>query len=117
MVSVMWEWFNSIPMPVWFDSAPRVAFLVWIGAVGGCVGSFFNVVLYRIPRGEDIVWRGSHCPECDSPIRSRHNLPVIGWLLLRGRCYDCKAKISPVYPLIEAAFAAVFVLVAWMMGS
>ncbi len=111
----MWDWINTTEAPMWMDAAPKVAFLVWIAAIGGCVGSFFNVVLYRVPRGEDVVWRRSHCPECDHPIRSRHNLPVIGWLLLRGRCYDCGARISPVYPLIEAAFAATFAGVAWAL--
>lgn len=81
-------------------------FVVWIGLLGGCLGSFFNVVLYRLPRGESVVWPGSHCPKCNHAIRVWHNLPVLGWLMLRGRCYDCKAPISPRYPLIEAAFAA-----------
>jgi len=111
----MFDWLNTTSVPPWLESAPWRAFLGWIGARGGCVGRCFTVVLYRIPRGEDIVWRGSHCPECDQPIRARHNLPIIGWLMLRGRCCDCKAKISAVYPLIEATFAAVFVLVAWLL--
>ncbi|MEN1678311.1 MAG: prepilin peptidase [Planctomycetota bacterium] len=105
---------DSAGAPTWMEHVPQVAFYLWIAAFGGCVGSFFNVVLYRVPRGEDIVWRGSHCPECDHPIRGRHNLPVIGWLLLRGRCYDCKANISPVYPAIELAFALAFAGVAWL---
>ncbi|MEM6329516.1 MAG: prepilin peptidase [Planctomycetota bacterium] len=111
----MEAWFALAQMSPWTETAPRVGICVWVAMVGGCLGSFFNVVLYRVPRGEDLVWRGSHCPECDQPIRSRHNLPVLGWLLLRGRCYDCKAGISPVYPLIEAAFAAVFGVVAWLV--
>lgn len=111
----MFDWTGGSEVPAWLEAAPKVAFYAWIAAIGGCLGSFFNVVLYRIPRGEDIVWRGSHCPECDNPIRSRHNLPVIGWLLLRGRCYDCGARISAIYPLIEFLFAAAFTLVAWLV--
>jgi leader peptidase (prepilin peptidase) / N-methyltransferase len=86
--------------------------IVLIACLGGCVGSFLNVVLYRLPRGESIVWPGSHCPSCQHPIRPWHNLPVVGWLLLRGRCHDCKQPISIRYPLVEAAVAALFVLAA-----
>ncbi|MEM9185479.1 MAG: prepilin peptidase [Planctomycetota bacterium] len=111
----MWDWIDDADGAQWIVYAPKVAFYAWVAAFGGCLGSFFNVVLYRVPRGEGVVWRGSHCPECDHPIRARHNLPVVGWLLLRGRCYDCKTRISPVYPLIEAAFAAAFVIVAWLV--
>ena len=86
--------------------------VAWIAVLGGCVGSFFNVVLHRLPRGESVVWPGSHCPRCGHAIRWQHNLPVIGWLVLRGKCYDCGLPISVRYPLIEAAFAVGFVLVA-----
>lgn len=88
----------------WWIAILGIAFL------GGCIGSFLNVVLYRLPRGESIVWPSSHCPHCKHPIRWYHNLPVIGWLLLRGKCYDCGGKISPRYPLIEAAIATLFVI-------
>jgi leader peptidase (prepilin peptidase) / N-methyltransferase len=90
--------------------------LVFVAFLGGCVGSFLNVVMYRLPRGENVVWPGSHCPKCQHAIRPWHNLPVIGWLLLGGKCYDCKEPISPKYPLVEAATATVFVLVALASG-
>ena len=80
--------------------------------VGACVGSFLNVVVWRLPRQMSLVSPGSRCPSCAHAIRWRHNLPVLGWLILRGRCYDCKAPISPRYPLVEALTAALFVLVA-----
>lgn len=99
-------------VPAWIEAGPWWAVIIWVAAFGGCVGSFFNVVLYRVPRGEGVVMRNSHCPVCDHPIRWRHNLPVIGWLLLRGRCYDCGARISARYPIIEAAFALGFVAIA-----
>ena len=90
--------------------------LAFVAFLGGCVGSFLNVVMYRLPRKESVVWPGSHCPRCNHEIRPWHNLPVLGWLMLRGKCYDCGEKISPKYPLVEAATGAVFVLVALASG-
>jgi leader peptidase (prepilin peptidase)/N-methyltransferase len=72
------------------------------------IGSFLNVVAYRLPRGESLVRPGSRCPSCGTPIKARDNLPVLGWLLLRGRCRSCGAPISPRYPAVEAATALVF---------
>ncbi len=94
------------------NDAQRLVLLIGIGVLGACLGSFLNVVLHRWPRGESIVWPGSRCPKCGHAIRAWHNLPVIGWLLLRGKCYDCHAPISPKYPLIEAAVGVLFVLAA-----
>lgn len=97
---------TTLPAPLWWTV------MVFIGFVGACLGSFLNVVLYRVPRGESIVWPGSHCPKCKHEIRPWHNLPVAGWLLLRGRCYDCREAISIKYPLIELAVGMLAVLVA-----
>ena len=82
------------------------------GALGLVIGSFLNVVIHRVPRGESVVRPPSACPRCDRPIRARHNVPVAGWLALRGRCYDCGSPISARYPLVEAGTAALFVLTA-----
>ena len=71
------------------------------GIFGAMLGSFLNVVIYRLPRKESIVFPGSHCPVCNSPIKYRDNLPVIGYLVLRGRCRSCSASISYIYPLVE----------------
>jgi leader peptidase (prepilin peptidase)/N-methyltransferase len=68
---------------------------LWLGLVGACVGSFLNVVAYRMPRGMSVVWKPSHCPRCGHAIRARDNVPVLGWLLLGGRCRDCREPISP----------------------
>ncbi len=87
--------------------------LLWFTLLGACIGSFLNVVVYRLPRGESLIHPGSRCPACGHPIRWYHNIPVFGWLMLRGRCYDCGAKISARYPLVEAAVAALFALLAW----
>jgi leader peptidase (prepilin peptidase)/N-methyltransferase len=86
-------------------------FALWMFAVGSSVGSFLNVVVYRLPAGINLSSPGSRCPRCLSPIRLRHNIPVLGWLLLRGRCYDCQLPISSRYPLVEALIGSLFVLV------
>jgi leader peptidase (prepilin peptidase)/N-methyltransferase len=89
---------------------------VLAGALGLLVGSFLNVVAYRIPRGESIVTPGSRCPGCGEPVRARDNVPVLSWLLLRGRCRDCGTAISPRYPLIELGTAAIFAAIAAVVG-
>jgi len=78
--------------------------LAWIffPILGACLASFFNVLIYRMPLGLSLVKPASHCPSCDHPIAWYHNVPVLGWLVLRGRCAHCKAPISIRYPLIEA---------------
>ncbi|WP_281274040.1 prepilin peptidase [Nocardioides marmoriginsengisoli] len=76
------------------------------------IGSFLNVVAYRVPRGESIVSPPSACPRCGTPIRNRHNVPALGWLLLRGRCFDCHEPISPRYPLVELGTGLAFAAVA-----
>lgn len=85
--------------------------LVLVGLLGLVVGSFLNVVAHRLPRGESVVSPGSRCPSCGAPIRPWHNIPVLGWLVLRGRCASCDARISPRYPLVEAGTGLVFVAV------
>lgn len=75
---------------------------------GVIIGSFLNVVAYRLPRRESLVSPGSHCPSCDHAVRPYDNLPVISWLALRGRCRDCGERISARYPLVEALTAVLF---------
>ncbi len=86
--------------------------LVWILFVGGCVGSFLNVVIYRVPAGKSIVYPGSMCLKCGHAIRPLDNMPIVSWLWLRGRCRDCGAAISWRYPVVEAIVAALFVSLA-----
>src|SRR5688572_15848348 len=81
------------------------------GMLGLAVGSFLNVVAYRLPRGESLVHPRSRCPGCATPVRPLDNVPVLSWLALRGRCRTCKTPISPRYPLIEALTAALCVAV------
>jgi leader peptidase (prepilin peptidase)/N-methyltransferase len=90
--------------------------LIVAALLGLAVGSFLNVVIYRVPRGESLVRPGSHCPHCGNAVRNRHNIPVLGWLVLRGRCADCQARVSARYPLVEAGTAALFVAVAARFG-
>ena len=75
-------------------------------AGGLLVGSFLNVVAWRLPRGESLLFPASHCPGCEHPVRPYDNVPVLSWLALRGRCRDCSTPISARYPLVEAATAA-----------
>jgi leader peptidase (prepilin peptidase)/N-methyltransferase len=80
--------------------------------LGLLIGSFLNVVVWRVPRGESVVSPPSACPDCGTAIRHRDNVPVAGWLLLAGRCRDCEAPISARYPLVEAATAGLFAVTA-----
>ncbi|PRY67541.1 leader peptidase (prepilin peptidase)/N-methyltransferase [Glaciihabitans tibetensis] len=79
------------------------------GSLGLAIGSFLNVVVWRVPRGESLVAPPSACPRCSHPIRARDNVPVASWLLLRGRCRDCAEPIRARYPLVEATTALAFV--------
>jgi leader peptidase (prepilin peptidase)/N-methyltransferase len=94
-----------------------IAFLVAACAVLGlCVGSFLNVVVWRVPRRESVVRPPSHCPSCDTEIRPRDNVPVVSWLLLRGRCRACGVHISARYPLVEAGTGLLWGALAWRFG-
>ncbi len=84
--------------------------------LGLVVGSFLNVVIYRVPRNESIVSPRSSCPSCGVPIEEKDNIPVLSWLLLRGRCRHCQGPISPRYPLIEASCAVLFAGLAARFG-
>jgi leader peptidase (prepilin peptidase)/N-methyltransferase len=87
------------------------------GVLGLLVGSFLNVVVWRVPRAESIVRPGSQCPACGHPVRARDNVPVVSYVLLRGRCRDCQADISARYPLVEVGTALVFGVLAWRIGA
>lgn len=78
--------------------------------MGSVIGSFLNVVIYRMPLGLNISKPKSRCPVCETPIRTRDNLPILGWIILRGKCRDCQAPISPRYPIVEAIVGSFFLL-------
>jgi leader peptidase (prepilin peptidase) / N-methyltransferase len=113
-------------------------FMIAAAVFGLAIGSFLNVVIHRLPRMMENEWRAqcaeleakeppaagrynllvprSQCPLCQAPIRARDNIPVLSWVLLGGKCANCKAKISPRYPIVEALTACLSALVAWKFG-
>ena len=91
-------------LPGWFWLVPVFAF-------GSCIGSFLNVVIYRLPRDKSLVTPPSACPACNTPIRFYDNIPLVSWLLLGARCRYCKARISPRYFVVELLTALLFVAV------
>ena len=121
-----------------FEAWPPALYLASL-ALGLVVGSFLNVVAYRLPimmerawRAElaavegrtlpdeerfDLAWPSSRCPHCKAAIGAAQNIPVLSWLLLRGRCAHCKGRISPRYPIVEAATGLLSVAVAWRFGA
>ena len=90
---------------------------VFAGMLGLAIGSFLNVVAYRLPRGESLSRPGSRCPSCGTPVRPYDNVPVLSWLALRGRCRSCRSGISIRYPLIEALTGALCVAVVLAGGG
>ena len=86
-------------------------------AMGACIASFLNVVIWRVPRGESIVSPPSHCPNCNAPIKWYQNIPILSWLALRGKCANCKTPISPRYILIELLGGVLFLVVFWKFGA
>lgn len=93
-----------------------VSLTALVAVVGLLVGSFLNVVVHRVPRGESVVHPRSRCPGCETEIRPLDNVPVLSWLVLRGRCRTCRVRISPRYPLIELLTGATFAILAVRFG-
>jgi leader peptidase (prepilin peptidase) / N-methyltransferase len=93
-----------------------VALFAIVALFGLVFGSFLNVCIVRVPRRESIVSPGSHCPACGKSIRWHDNIPVLSYLLLRGRCRDCGTRISVLYPLVEILTSVIFVLEFWRYG-
>ena len=90
--------------------------LAFAAPFGLMIGSFLNVVAYRLPRGESLVAPASHCPGCETPIRPWDNIPLLSWVFLRGRCRSCGVRISPRYPLVELLTGVLFVVVVAVHG-
>jgi leader peptidase (prepilin peptidase)/N-methyltransferase len=88
---------------------PEWLIVVFVLLFGACVGSFLNVCIYRLPRGESLVWPGSRCTSCGRALSWLDNLPVLSWTFLGGRCRTCRALVSPMYPIVEAITALAFV--------
>jgi len=87
---------------------------IMLGFVGLCMGSFFNVLIWRIPRGESIAWPPSRCTGCGEKIRAYDNIPVVSYLILGGKCRNCRSPISPVYPAVEI-LTAITLIVIWSL--
>jgi leader peptidase (prepilin peptidase) / N-methyltransferase len=97
---------------------PSLAFDISLAAVAGlCLGSFLNVVAYRLPAGVSLVAPRSACPGCGTAIRAYDNVPVLSWIMLGGHCRSCRASISPSYPLTEALTGALFAAVVIAKGA
>jgi leader peptidase (prepilin peptidase)/N-methyltransferase len=94
----------------------ETVFYVFALLLGLCIGSFLNVVAWRVPLGRSIVRPGSRCPSCGSDIRWHDNIPVISWLVLGAKCRDCGGRISARYPLTEAATGLLFLAAALFRG-
>ncbi|MFI5379198.1 MAG: prepilin peptidase, partial [Tepidisphaerales bacterium] len=93
---------------------PEPIIILFIFAFGACVGSFLNVVVWRVPRGQSLVTPPSRCPSCETPLAWYDNIPVFGWLMLRGRCRYCAEPVSFRYPLVEFLTGAIFVFYYWV---
>jgi leader peptidase (prepilin peptidase) / N-methyltransferase len=107
-----WGWLAPAAPAPW----PVVAFAT---VTGLCFGSFLNVVIHRLPRGQSLAWPGSHCPACGHPLAAWENLPLVSYALLRGRCHACRAPIAWRYPLVEGLCGALCAgAVLWLgMGA
>jgi leader peptidase (prepilin peptidase)/N-methyltransferase len=91
--------------------------LLTCGLFGLVIGSFLNVVIWRVPRHESVVSPGSHCPGCDTALSPLENVPVVSWVALRGRCRHCGTRISPRYPLVELLTAGLWVAMGARFGA
>ncbi|HEX4142495.1 MAG TPA: prepilin peptidase [Pirellulales bacterium] len=90
--------------------------LGWLFVMGTLLGSFANVVVHRLPRRRSLLWPPSHCPRCKHAIRWRDNLPIVGWMLLDGKCRDCGLPISPQYVFVETMFGILLATIGWLEG-
>jgi leader peptidase (prepilin peptidase)/N-methyltransferase len=95
-------------------TTPDTSILVLATVLGLAIGSFLNVVIYRLPLGQSLLTPPSTCPSCRTRLRAIDNVPVLSWLMLGGRCHHCQAPISPQYPLVEFATGVLFLLITWV---
>lgn len=95
---------------------PNIFGFVLFGFLGAIVGSFLNVVIHRVPLEKSIVFPNSACPNCKNSIKPYDNIPILSWLILGGKCRNCKEPISARYPAVELLTALVFLLVYWQIG-
>lgn len=107
--------FENVLKSDFMDTQFYIMFYLIVFLFGICIGSFLNVVIIRIPRGESLIKRSSHCMTCGTKIRIIDLIPVFSWLFLRGKCHSCGEKISPRYPIVECLNGLLYMLVFWVM--
>ena len=90
---------------------------ILVSLLGLSVGSFLNVLIWRLPNNESIIRPRSRCPKCKNLLRWYHNIPVLSWLVLRGKCAFCRTRVSPVYPVVELLCAGLFLAFFWRYGA
>lgn len=103
---------DQIPWTYDFPHRIAIPFAIWLFCVGGCIGSFLNVVIYRTPRGMNLARPGSRCPKCGVSIRWHDNIPILSWIWLRGQCRHCRLPIASRYMLVELLVAVLFLTLA-----
>lgn len=101
---------------MWNNLNSELIIYILLFLFGLITGSFLNVCIYRLPRRLSIILPASHCPECGEPVRALYNIPVAGYIFLRGRCRDCGSRISVRYPLVESLNGLLYLLVFWRYG-
>ena len=109
------EEFENVLKSDFMDTQFYIMFYLIVFLFGICIGSFLNVVIIRIPKGESLIKRSSHCMPCGAKIRIIDLIPVFSWLFLRGKCHSCGEKISPRYPIVESLNGFLYMLVFWVM--
>ncbi|MCD9188088.1 MAG: prepilin peptidase [Pyrinomonadaceae bacterium] len=95
---------------------PEIVAFIFIFVLGCLIGSFLNVVIHRIPNEESVVFPNSACPKCKNPIKPYDNIPILSWLILGGKCRNCKEKISARYPAVELLNGILWLIVYWQIG-
>ncbi|MFO5439780.1 MAG: prepilin peptidase, partial [Dolichospermum sp.] len=96
------------------DTLINIPVNIIVFVLGASLGSFINVVVYRLPAGLSVLWPPSRCPQCLNRLKPYDNVPVFGWLRLKGRCRYCQTKISRRYPLVETLTGIIFLIVFWV---
>jgi leader peptidase (prepilin peptidase)/N-methyltransferase len=96
--------------------SPEWLAYIFVFVIGAVIGSFLNVIIHRIPNEESIVFPGSACPKCKTPLKAYDNIPILSWLILGGKCRNCKEKIAIRYPAVELLTALSWILVYWRFG-
>lgn len=109
------EEFENVLKSDFMDTQFYIMFYLIVFLFGICIGSFLNVAIIRIPKGESLIKRSSHCMTCGAKIRIIDLIPVFSWLFLRGKCHSCGEKISPRYPIVESLNGFLYMLVFWVM--